>query len=121
MNALASFSPPARGLIVAGAFALVVTLLEAAAPLLSPILLAIFIAIIAIPAINWMRRKGAPKWLALVVVAFVLLDIGSLLALLARRDGKAEDIEKQARGRGNGDAEADVVNTSSSSISSAPM
>ncbi|MBK5965854.1 hypothetical protein CCR95_17655 [Thiocystis minor] len=82
MNALSTFNPPARGLIVAGAFALVVTLLEAAAPLLSPILLAIFIAIIAIPAIDWMRRKGAPKWVALVVVAFVLLDLGSLLALL---------------------------------------
>ena len=36
MNALSTFNPPARGLIVAGAFALVVTVLEAAAPLLSP-------------------------------------------------------------------------------------
>lgn len=82
MNVLSSFSAPARGLIVAGAVALVVSLMQTAAPLLSPILLAIFIAIIATPALAWMRRKGVPKWGALFVIAFVLLDVGSLLALM---------------------------------------
>jgi AI-2 transport protein TqsA len=72
MNVLSTFSAPARGLVVAGAIALVVTLLKTAAPLLSPILLAIFIAIVATPALAWMRRKGVPKWGALFVIAFVL-------------------------------------------------
>ncbi len=76
------FSPPARGLIVAGALALVIGLLKAAAPILSPILLAVFIAIIATPALRWMRRRGVPKWGALAVITFVLLDVGSLLALV---------------------------------------
>ena len=82
MNVLSTFSAPARGLVVAGAIALVVTLLKTAAPLLSPILLAIFIAIVATPALAWMRRKGVPKWGALFIIAFVLLDVGSLLALI---------------------------------------
>jgi len=80
---LSPFSPPARGLIVAGALALVVVLLESAAPILSPLLLAVFIAIVATPALRWMRAKGVPKWGALALIAFILLDIGSLVALVA--------------------------------------
>ena len=82
MNALSSFNAPARGLLVAGALSLVIALMKVAAPLLAPILLSVFIAIVAIPAIDWMRRHGAPKVIALAVVAFVLIDLGSLLALL---------------------------------------
>ncbi|MBK1704354.1 AI-2E family transporter [Halochromatium glycolicum] len=82
MNALSDFSAPARGLIVAAALALVITVLKTASSLLAPILLAVFIAIVVTPGLNWMRRKGVPKWAALVVIAFVLLDIGSLLALV---------------------------------------
>ncbi len=78
-----SFSPPARGLIIAGSFALVVLLMESAAPILAPLLLAVFIAIVSTPALHWMREKGVPKWGALAVIAFILLDIGSLIALLA--------------------------------------
>jgi predicted PurR-regulated permease PerM len=80
---LATFSPPARGLILAGAFALVVVLLESAAAILAPLLLAVFIAIVSTPALTWMRRKGVPKWIGLSLIAFILLDIGSLVALLA--------------------------------------
>jgi predicted PurR-regulated permease PerM len=82
MNSLSQFSPPGRGLIIAAALALVIGMMKLAAPLLVPVLLAIFIAIITTPGLNWMRRKGVPKWLALGVIAFVLLDIGSLLALV---------------------------------------
>jgi predicted PurR-regulated permease PerM len=82
MNTLSAFNAPARGLIIAGAFALVVTLMKTAAPLLAPILLAIFLAIVATPALAWMRRIGVPKWGALALIAFVLLDVGSLLALV---------------------------------------
>jgi predicted PurR-regulated permease PerM len=76
------FTPPARAIIVAGAVALVITLMKTAAPILSPLLLAIFIAVVATPALRWMRRKGVPKWGALAVIGFVLLDVGSLLALV---------------------------------------
>jgi predicted PurR-regulated permease PerM len=81
--ALAAFTPPARGLIVAGAFALVVLLMESTASVLAPLLLAAFITVISAPGLRWMRSKGIPKWIALAVVVFLLLDIGSLVALLA--------------------------------------
>lgn len=81
-NALSGFSPPARGLLVAGALALVIGLMKIAAPILVPLLLAVFIAIIATPALKWMRQRGVPKWGALAVIIFVLLDVGSLLALV---------------------------------------
>jgi AI-2 transport protein TqsA len=77
-----AFSPPARALIVAGACALVVMLIRAAEPILAPILLAVFIAMVAHPALLWMRRRGMPKWGALAVIAFILLDVGGLLALM---------------------------------------
>lgn len=82
MTARSQFSSPARGLIIAAAVALLAYLLKTASPLLGPILLAIFIAIVVSPALAWMRGKGVPKWAALVVIAFVLLDVGSLLALV---------------------------------------
>jgi predicted PurR-regulated permease PerM len=76
------FSPPARGLIVAGAVALVIGLMKVAAPILVPLLLAVFVAIVATPALRWMRQRGVPKWGALLVIAFVILDVGSLFALI---------------------------------------
>jgi AI-2 transport protein TqsA len=77
-----AFSQPARGLIVAGALALVVGLLKLAASILAPLLLAVFIAIVATPGLRWMRRFGMPKWGALAIITFVFLDVGSLLALV---------------------------------------
>ena len=76
-----TFSAPARALLVAGAFALVVTVLQSAAAILC-LLLAVFIAIVVTPMLRWMYSRGVPKWGALMVIAFILLDVGSLLALV---------------------------------------
>jgi len=83
MSIVSQFTTPARGLLIAGAIALVITLMHAAAPILSPLLLAVFIAVIATPPLRWMRRKGVPKWGALAIIVVILLDAGSLLALLS--------------------------------------
>ena len=82
MNVLTGFSPIARALIVTAAVAIVVMFLQAAASIFAPMLLAAFIAVIATPPLRWMRRKGTPKWVALALIVFVLLDIGSIFALL---------------------------------------
>ncbi len=81
MNSPLGFSDPARGLIVAAAFVIVVAGIHAASSILAPFLLAVFIAVVATPALRWMGRFGAPKWAALLIVAFVLVDFGSLFAL----------------------------------------
>ncbi len=77
----AGFSPLARVLIVAAAACIVAAFMRWAAPILAPILLALFITIIAVPPLQWMRRKGLPKYLAVLIILLVLLDIGSLIAL----------------------------------------
>ena len=81
MNANPGFSPPARGLLVAAAFVIVVVGLQAASSLIAPVLLSAFIAVVATPPLRLMRRFGAPKWAALLVIGFLLLDFGSLFAL----------------------------------------
>lgn len=83
MNALAGFSPITRSLIVMAAIAILVLFLQQAAPIVAPILLAVFIAVVVTPPLRWMRRFGMPKWAALAFIVFVLLDIGSLFLLLA--------------------------------------
>lgn len=82
MSALSGFSPIARVVIVTAAIAIVVTFLQATASVLAPTLLAAFIAIVATPPLRWMRSKQVPKWLALAVIVVVLLEAGSILALV---------------------------------------
>lgn len=82
LTALDAFNPVARGVIVAAAIAILVLAAKAAADLLAPMLLALFIAILAAGPLRWMRRQGVPKYLALAVVAVVLLDLASLIALV---------------------------------------
>ena len=68
--------------MVLAALAIVVVFLQWASPLLSPILLALFIAVVASGPLHWLQHRGLPKWFALAAVVFVLLDVGSLFALL---------------------------------------
>lgn len=82
MTPLAGFAPAARAVVVAAALAILVTFFKAAASLVAPILLAAFIAIVATPPLRWLRRRGVPKWGALAVVVFVLVDAGSLVLLV---------------------------------------
>jgi len=82
MQDLTRFSPISRAVIVAAAIAVALFFVQAAASIMGPILLAVFIAIIATPPLRWLRRKRMPKWLALAVVMFVLFEAGSLLALV---------------------------------------
>lgn len=82
MNNLIRFPPISRAVIVIAAIAIVVTFLHAAASIIGPILLAAFIAIIATPPLRWLQRKRVPKWLALAVIVFVLLESISILALV---------------------------------------
>ncbi|MBK1702048.1 hypothetical protein CKO22_14350, partial [Thiococcus pfennigii] len=61
-------SPAARFLLNAAALVVVVAGMRAAAPLLTPFLLAVFIAIIASPPLLWLNRHRLPLWAALLIV-----------------------------------------------------
>ncbi len=82
MTQLQDFSPFSQSLIIIAAVAVTLLFVNLAAPVLSPVLLAVFIAIVSLPALRWMTRHGVPKWIALATILFVLFDFGSILALL---------------------------------------
>lgn len=60
-------------------FIIIVAGMKAAASLIVPFLLAIFIAIICAPAINWLTGKGAPLWLAMTLVVVGIGLFGALI------------------------------------------
>ncbi len=73
------FTPAARFLLVTAAFVVVVAGMRAAAPLLTPFLLAMFLSVIAAPPLFYLRRRGLPLWLALMVVVAVIAGFGGIL------------------------------------------
>jgi len=74
-----------RILLLAASLVVVVAGLKAAAPLILPFLVAVFLAIISFPIVTWLRTHKVPKIVA--VAATVLLDIAvlTLLALVVGR------------------------------------
>jgi predicted PurR-regulated permease PerM len=71
------FTPAARFLLVAGAFVVVVAGLKSASNLVTPFLLAVFIAVLVVPPLQYMRSHGLPAWAAMLVVVATLLGAGS--------------------------------------------
>jgi len=82
MNLHTGFSPVARALIVMAAIAIVVMFMQAAAPIMTLTLLAVFIAVVATPPLRWLQRKGLPQWGALAVIVLVLFEAGSIMGLV---------------------------------------
>lgn len=77
----AGLPPIAHAVIIAAAACIVIAFMRWAASIVAPILLALFITMIAMPPMLWMRRKGLPKLAAVLVILLILLDVGSLIAL----------------------------------------
>jgi predicted PurR-regulated permease PerM len=67
--------------IAAAAACVVVLFMRSAASIVAPTLLALFIVIVATPPLRWMRRLGMPKYLAVLFIVLLLMDVGSLIAL----------------------------------------
>lgn len=82
MQMESGFSPAARFLVVAGSFVLVVAGMRAAAPLITPFLLSIFIAVIAAPPMFYLVRRGWPSWAAMLAVSAVVAAIGSVIVAM---------------------------------------
>jgi AI-2 transport protein TqsA len=80
-----SLKPPAPGLGLVGAAAVVVVIagLRSARPLVVPLVVAAFIAVPCLPAMGRLRRLGVPAGLAVVIVvlglAALLVGIGAFL------------------------------------------
>lgn len=76
-----SLVPPNKtlnALLAAASVVVIVAGMKAAGSLLVPFLLASFVALLCSPALFWLRRRGLPNTLALLVVLLGLLGVGAL-------------------------------------------
>ena len=79
---MTSFSVRNSPLINMAAFVIVVAGMKAAAPLVVPFLLAVFLAIICAPPVFWMQTKGLPEIIGLLLVISVIVAVWILLVTL---------------------------------------
>ena len=68
-----------RGIMTAAAVVIVVAGMKAAVTILVPFLLAAFIAIVMSPALAWLRGKGFPGWLTLLIVITAMVVVGAVV------------------------------------------
>ncbi|NLW83328.1 MAG: AI-2E family transporter [Phycisphaerae bacterium] len=68
-----------RFLISAAAFVVVIAGIKAASNIVIPLLLAVFLAIISTPTLFWMKKRGIPSFLAILIISLVILAIGLLI------------------------------------------
>ena len=71
-----------RILLLSAAFVIVVAGMKAAAPILVPFLLSVFIAIISAPSLFFLQRKGLPTPVALIVVISLVILVLFMVAVL---------------------------------------
>ena len=67
---------PYRILITLAAFVVVVAGMRASSEIIVPFLLALFIAVISSPALDWLERLGLPRPVAMIAVVAAIVAIG---------------------------------------------
>ncbi|MGF1679118.1 MAG: AI-2E family transporter [Candidatus Methylacidiphilales bacterium] len=72
-----------RIVTVLAAVVIVIAGLKLAAPILIPFFLALFLAILSFPILFWLKGKGSPTWLAIVVSVLVNFAVVTFIALMA--------------------------------------
>jgi len=75
-------SPIAKFLLGLASFIVVVAGMRAAESLLVPFLLSLFIAVICSPPLLWLKRQGAPNWLAMLLVVAGIVVFGVLMGMI---------------------------------------
>lgn len=79
---IGGLSLAARFLLYTAAFVVVVAGMKAAASLLVPFLLAIFIALICAPPVSWLKARRVPAWAAIALMVMAILVAGALVGTL---------------------------------------
>ena len=75
----------ARFLVLAASIVVIVAGLKAAAPLILPFLVSLFLAIISTPLVAWLKSRKLPTWLAVTVTMIVDLAVLAALAMVVGR------------------------------------
>ncbi len=83
MEEITGRSRTSQLLLTAASFVIVVAGLKAAASIIVPFLLAVFISIICSAPLFWLKRKGLPTWLSIIIVVggilLIVYSLGSLI------------------------------------------
>jgi AI-2 transport protein TqsA len=69
-------------LVSLAAFVIVVAGMKVAQSMIVPVLLSVFIAIISAPAMFWLQDKKVPKFIAFLIVGFVVIVLLSLVGVV---------------------------------------
>jgi AI-2 transport protein TqsA len=74
-----------RALLTAGALVIVIAGLRAASPIIGPVLFGLFLAVLVLPIVAWLERRGVPPRIAilLTVLAGCLVLVGTALLITA--------------------------------------
>ena len=72
-----------RPIVIVAGFIVILAAIKAAASILSLFFLAVFLAITFTPGFSWLRKKGAPSWLAILIMFGVIIGCALLLFGLA--------------------------------------
>ncbi|MCK5423498.1 MAG: AI-2E family transporter, partial [Deltaproteobacteria bacterium] len=75
-------SPAMRSLIIAASFVIIVAGMRAAEPIIVPFLLAAFVAVICTSPLFWLKRKGIPTGISVVIVLLGIMMIGLIMIVL---------------------------------------
>lgn len=124
-------APVARFLLLSAAFVIVVAGMQAAEPILVPFLLSVFIAVIFSPPLGWMKNRGVPNSVAIVVVISAIVVVGIVIGMVVGKSigefrgdlpqfkGRLEELTNQLFGilervgfSGGADALKDIINPS---------
>ena len=74
-----------RFLVAAASLVVVIAGLRAAATVIVPFLIAVFLAIVSVPLMSWLQRKGVPKLLAVVCTILMAVAVIAILVLVVGR------------------------------------
>ena len=74
----AGLSTPTRILLTTACVIIIIAGLRAASEIISPLLMAAFLAIISTPPIVWLQQRGMPKYAAYGLVIFVVITVGMI-------------------------------------------
>lgn len=83
-----------RVLLVVASLVVVIAGLKAAAGLLLPFLISIFLAMVSLPLLNWLKSKRIPDWLAVLVT--IIVAIGVLVAIAVLVGGSIQEFTREA-------------------------
>lgn len=75
-------SPIARFLLLMACFVIVVAGMRAAEQLLVPFFLSLFIAVLCSPPLVWMKSKGIPNGIAILLIIALVVVIGLLIGVI---------------------------------------